>query len=235
MEDTTINWGKDVKKGVKERFRKKHPLVSQEIEIDGIEFTDNDIGGTAVDMTGISQKEVAVEKFCEFFDDLNGGSKILMVGTGMNTLVEQLEERYPKLHFVSADLSYSILDKDKNKKATIEIGTKPEEVKLAKNMIALDWNDLPFSPNSLDAVFGHYSFPYWEDRPGEFDKVVEKVSEIVKKNGKWYFDGRFRSDEFLDTLVKNEWGIVDGSYRLKDDGFDDPYFVGQAVNNKNDE
>ena len=101
----------------------------------------------------------------------------MVLGSGGNTLVKELEEKYPKLNFVSLDLSYFLAHKNVEG-LSLQNSNESKKIDESKNMLSADWQDLPFGNGSFEGLFSHLSFPYWGKN---FEKSMAEVSRVSKK------------------------------------------------------
>jgi len=191
--------------------------------IEGAYMTNNNLESVAKMMGGENPNALF-----EFFSGFKEGSKVLILGSGGNTLVKELEEKYPKLDFISLDLSY-FLAHNNTEGLSLQNNNESKKIDESKNMLSADWQDLPFANSSFDGLFSHFSFPYWGKN---FEKSMAEVSRVSKNGAKWLFDGTDREEEFKSTLKSEGWSLKFFQSREADlDGT--MYFAGQAVMGSN--
>jgi len=217
MSDKKLDWDVEMSE-MKSRLANKYSLHGLST-IEGAYMTNNDLESVAKMMGGESSNALY-----EFFAGFQDGSNILVLGSGGNTLVKELEEKYPKLKFVSLDLSYFLANREQNA-LSLQSGSESTLLDQTKHMISADWQDLPFADKSFDGLFSHFSFPYWGKN---FKKSLSEVSRVAKPGARWLFDGTDKESEFKEGLKNNDWELT--AFRSQEADLDGTmYFVGQAV------
>lgn len=221
MTDKQLDWNEEMSE-MKSRLAGKYNLRGLN-SIEGAYMTNNNLESVAKMMGGENPNALF-----EFFNRFEDGSNVLVLGSGGNTLVKELEQKYPKLSFVSLDLSYFLADKNAGG-LSLQNDNESKNVDESKNMLSADWQDLPFADGSFDGLFSHFSFPYWGKN---FEKSMLEVSRVSKNGSRWLFDGTDKEEAFKETLKSDGWDLK--SFRLQEADLDGTmYFVGQAVMGSN--
>lgn len=217
MTDKLIDWNRE-KGEMRSRLSKKYSLHKLS-SIEGAYMTNNDLKSVSKMMGGENKNALF-----DFFSNFSDGAKIVVLGSGGNTLVSELEEKYPKLNFVSLDLSYFLVQK-KIDKLSLQNSQESKEIAKSQSMLSADWQDLPFADKSVDGLFSHFSFPYWGKN---FKKTMSEIFRVSKDGAKWFFDGADQEDEFKQTLHDQGWDLQ--TFWSKEVDMDGTrYFVGQAI------
>ena len=138
-------------------------------------YSDDSLTRVAKHLTGEESKEGALRKFFSFIESFPPGSKLLILGSGGNSLTKELESKYPDIDFAACDYRYG------------HNSTKsPTKTKI---MVGGDWNKLPFSSESFQGFICHHSFPYWARSRASMESGLLEIDRVVKSDAKMIFTG----------------------------------------------
>lgn len=213
MADKQLDWGLEMSK-MRRRQSDFFKLCSNEIQ-DGIPLSNNTLDETARVMTGIVNVNEAKNTFLSFFETFKNGDKVLILGAGGNSLVQDLIARFPNINFLSLDLKYFL-------------GVGQED--RTDHMFSANWEKLPFDDKSLNGVFSHLSFPYWATNQENLRRGVSEVSRVMKKGAKWYFDGKYDDEIFISFCKKEKLDVTELALnREAQSAGEMAHFTGKAV------
>jgi len=164
-------------------------------EVRGVYYKDNSLERVASNLTGIKDQTKAIKEFFRFIESFHSGSKLLLLGSGGNSLTKDLEKKFPSMDFIPLDYRYGFYLEEKPTKSKIMIGG--------------DWNHLPFSDQSIQGFICHHSFPYWATSTGTYESGFSEIDRVAKNDARMIFTGygdtNWSMDRFLQASQKFSW------------------------------
>lgn len=144
-------------------------------EVKSIPYTDADVSMIARHFFNETENLNARNQLFEVLQDLPVESRVLVLGSGMNTAISELEKSFSSLDFISLDFRYA----------------HPGMAKPVKSnhMLSADWYKLPLASNSINLFLCHHSFPYWIRTSSDLELGMREIDRVSAVNSSMYFTG----------------------------------------------
>lgn len=144
-------------------------------EVKSIHYTDAGVSMIARHFFNEADNLNSVNRLFEVLQVMPVESRVLVLGSGMNTAISELEDRFPSIDLISLDFRYA----------------HPGMLKPAKsnNLLSADWYKLPLASNSINLFLCHHSFSYWIRTSSDLELGMREVDRVSAVNGSMYFTG----------------------------------------------